>query len=130
MKFLAPVSLILSASLVSLSPAVSAYDGDWKRGRLYYRAVCTACHTDTMATPVAPNAMTKAQWADYLKADKHAKGKDTVSQYWGKAYRESVKAKNRAAERFLAVPEAELAADIRVFVARGAKDGDAPATCN
>lgn len=130
MKYTARTLFVLAALLAVISSTAQAYEGDWKRGRLYYRAVCTACHTETSKTSIAPNTLTKAQWIDYLKNDKHAKGKDTVSQYLSKAYRESVKTKNRAAERFLAVPETELREDLRVFVLRGAKDGDAPATCN
>ncbi len=75
-------------------------------------------------------ARPKAEWATYLKADKHAKGKDTVKQYVSKAYRASIKASNKAAEKFADVPDQELAEDIKAFLLKGAKDGDAPASCS
>jgi hypothetical protein len=53
-----------------------------------------------------------------------------VSHYLSVAYRQSVRASNRAAEKFAAVPEAELAADVKAFLLKGAKDGDAPASCS
>lgn len=115
--------------LGSVSTA-SAYDGDWKRGRVYYRGVCTACHAAEMKEPVAPSSMTQAQWADYLKADKHAKAKETVSQYASKAYRAAIRSGNKVADKFADVADAELMADIKAFVAKGAKDGDSPASCN
>lgn len=73
--------------------------------------------------------MTRAQWASYLQADKHAKGSGSVKYYLGTTYRESIKATNRAAEKYLDVPEQELYEDVRAFVVRGAKDGDAPTGC-
>jgi len=108
--------------------AAQSYDGDWKRGRIYYRQVCTSCHTTELKKAIAPNDRTKAEWAAYIKTDKH--GKDTVSSYFSKQYRDSIKAKNAAAAKFADVPEKELLEDVKVFVNKGAKDGDAPAGCN
>jgi cytochrome c5 len=127
-----PVIVAASAlgALVALTGAASAYDGDWKRGRVYYRMVCTACHTEQAGGAIAPSAKTKAEWTAYIQADKHAKGKDTVKQYVSKQYRDSIKAKNKAAEKYADVPEAELLADIKAFVLYGAKDSDNPARCN
>jgi len=128
-----PINLIASALLagiVMLPIAVQAADGDWKRGRVYYRMVCTACHTTTPAGAIAPNARTKAEWTVYLQADKHAKGKDTVKLYVSKQYRDRIKATNKAAAKFADVPEADLLNDVRAFMLRGAKDGDEPASCN
>ncbi|MGE5505167.1 MAG: hypothetical protein ACM31L_12150 [Actinomycetota bacterium] len=123
---------IALAALVFIAgaSAAQAYDGDWKRGRVYYRGVCTGCHTQGGGEAIAPNARTQADWAAYLKADKHAKGKDTVSQYVSKAYRASVKGTNKVAEKFADVADADLMEDIKVFVQKGAKDGDSPASCN
>lgn len=120
----------LAASLTLLAGTASAYDGDWKRGRIYYRSVCTACHAAQAGGSIAPSDMTKAQWQTYLQADKHAKGKDSMKQYLSKAYRASIKAQNKAAEKFADVPEAELYEDLKAFVIRGAKDGDSPASCS
>jgi mono/diheme cytochrome c family protein len=128
-----PINLMASALLagiVTLPIAAHAADGDWKRGRVYYRMVCTACHTTTPAGAIAPNARTKAEWAAYIQADKHAKGKDTVKFYVSKQYRDRIKATNKAAAKFADVPEADLLNDVRAFMLRGAKDGDEPAGCN
>lgn len=128
MKFTIALPLIAAATLCS-TPAL-AYEGDWKRGRIYYRSVCTSCHLTTPAGQINPSGKTKADWAAYMKADKHAKGKGTVKQYVSKDYRASIKAANKAAEKFADVPEQDLMEDIKVFLVRGAKDGEAPASCN
>ncbi|GAB1394579.1 hypothetical protein MASR1M60_27430 [Rhodocyclaceae bacterium] len=107
-----------------------AYEGDWKRGRIYYRSVCTSCHVASPIGQINPSSKTKADWAAYIKADKHAKGKDTVKQYVSKEYRASIKASNKAAEKFADVPDAELLQDVTIFLQRGAKDGEAPASCS
>lgn len=120
----------LTAGLLCISTLASAYDADWKRGRVYYRSVCTACHAAQAGGSIAPSTMTKSQWASYLQADKHAKGKDSMKQYVGKTYRASIRAQNKAAEKFAEVPDDELFEDVKAFVIKGAKDGDAPASCS
>ncbi len=116
-------------SSASLSPAL-AYDGDWKRGRIYYRAICSSCHATTPAGVIQPNGRTKAEWAAYLKADKHEKGKDSVSQFFSKAYLDGIKGQNKAAAKFADVPSEQLMKDVEVFLQRSAKDGAAPASCS
>lgn len=125
-------SKTLGAALVLATVAVSAhaYDPDWKRGRVYYRSVCTSCHAASPIGSINPSTRTKADWTAYLSADKHAKGKDTVSQYASKAYRASIKSANKAAEKFADVPDSELMDDIKAFLLRGAKDGESPASCS
>ena len=71
-----------------------------------------------------------AEWASYIQADKHAKGKDTVKQYVSKSYRASIKSANKAVEKFADVPDQDLLEDIKAFVIKGAKDGEAPASCS
>lgn len=112
------------------SSAAQAYDPDWKRGRVYYRSVCTSCHVAQPVGQINPSSKTKADWAAYIQADKHAKGKDTVKQYVSKEYRASIKSANKAAEKFAAVPDQDLMEDIKLFLMRGAKDGEAPASCS
>lgn len=119
------LALMLGAGAIS---AAQAYDGDWKRGRIYYRYVCTACHNTELKKPIPPNERTKAEWAAYIQADKH--GKDTVKHYFSKQYRDSIKAKNPAAAKYAEVPEKELIEDVKTFLNKGAKDGDAPAGCS
>lgn len=120
------------ASVVFLVATVSvrAEEANWKRGRIYYRSVCTSCHAAEPVGSISPSTRTKAEWADYLKADKHAAGKDTVSRYLSKAYRDEIKGSNKAAEKFADLPDADLTADVAAFLARGARDGDEPASCN
>jgi cytochrome c5 len=119
------VAVVLGASAMS---AVQAYDGDWKRGRIYYRQICTTCHTTELKKAIAPNDRTMAEWAAYFQANKH--GKTTVSSYFSKQYRDSIKAKNPAAAKYADLPEKDLIEDVKAFVQKGAKDGDAPAGCN
>ena len=112
-------------------PAVAqSEDGNWKRGRVYFRMVCTACHVENAGGAIAPNTRPKAEWLAYLDQDKHARGKDSVKYYVSRQYRASIKAVNKAAEKFADVPDQELLDDVRAFIVKGAKDGDAPAGCN
>lgn len=121
------MALVLCAGAVS---AAQAADGDWKRGRIYYRQVCTTCHTAEMKKAIGPNERTQAEWAAYFKADKHGKGKDTVKQYFSSKYRDSIKATNAAAAKFATVPEKDLLEDVKAFLHKSAKDGDSPAGCS
>lgn len=124
---LAAVTLL---ALLGASFTAQAYDADWKRGRIYYRSVCTTCHLVSPVGAINPSTKTKAEWTAYLQADKHAKGTDKVTKFTGKAYRDSIKAGNKAAEKFADTPEKELLEDVKAFLLKGAKDGDAPASCS
>ena len=119
-----------SVVAVTLMPALAQAEADWKRGRVYYRMVCTQCHAEKAGGAISPSVKAKAEWAAYFKADKHAKGKDTVTFYFSSKFRDSIKATNKAAAKFADVPEADLAADVMEFLQKGAKDGDAPARCS
>ena len=128
MKLHKPLALTLLLSLIGL-PLLSQADGDWKRGRVYYRMVCTTCHVEKAGGSISPSVKTKAEWNAYIAADKHAKGKDSLKYYVSKPYRDSIKATNKAAEKYADVPDAELLADVQAFVNYGAKDSDNPARC-
>ena len=108
---------------------VGAADGDWKRGRVYYQKVCTDCHTAKAGGAIAPNTRTMAEWGAYLKGDKHAKGKESLKKYTSTEYRASIKASNKAAEKYASVPDEQLFTDVKAFMLKGAKDGDSPASC-
>lgn len=129
MKLRTPLLSALLLGLLATPFAVQA-EGDWKKGRVYYRMVCTACHTEKAGAAISPTIKTKAEWAAYIAADKHAKGKDSLKFYVSKQYRESIKASNKAAAKFIDEPDAALLEDIKAFVTKGAKDGDAPAKCS
>ena len=118
---------LLGCGLVAST--ANAADGDWKRGRVYYQRVCTDCHTAKAGGPIAPNARSMAEWTTYLNADKHAKSKDSLKQYVSKEYRASIKATNKAAEKYADIPDEQLFNDIKSFMLKGAKDGDSPASC-
>ena len=128
-RHLVPAAIATTFLCIS-TLASAAYDADWKRGRVYYRSVCTACHVAQAGGSIAPSTMTKAQWSAYLQADKHAKGKDSLTQYVSKTYRASIRAQNKAADKFADVPDEELFEDLKAFVIKGTKDGDAPASCS
>lgn len=113
---------------VGVIGAAQAYDGNWKRGRIYYRQICTSCHKADLKKSIGPNEKTQAQWKAYFEADKH--GKESVKHYFSKQYRDSIKATNAAAAKYANVPESELIEDVKAFVHRSAKDGDAPAGCS
>lgn len=130
MKSATPLTAAALLALLGASFSASAYDADWKRGRIYFRSVCTSCHVAMPVGSINPSSMTMADWSSYIQADKHAKGKETVKQYVSKAYRDSIKAANKAAEKFADVPDQELLDDIKAFVIKGAKDGEAPASCS
>lgn len=117
-------------TLLGASFAAHAYDADWKRGRVYYRSVCTTCHAAAPVGAINPSTKTKANWTSYLMLDKHAKGTDSVSKYVSKSYRASIKSTNKAAGKFAETPDQELLDDIKAFLIKGAKDGDSPATCS
>jgi cytochrome c553 len=121
---------LVAAALSAAALSAHAYDADWKRGRIYYRSVCTSCHVASPVGSINPSARTKAEWTAYLQADKHAKGKDTVKGYLSKSYRASIKSANKAAEKFADTPDAELFEDVKAFLVKGAKDGDSPASCS
>ena len=130
MKSVKPIAAAVLLTLLGASFSASAYDADWKRGRIYYRSVCTSCHVAMPVGSINPSAKTMAEWSSYIQADKHAKGKDTVKQYVSKSYRASIKSANKAAEKFAEVPDQELLDDIKAFLIKGAKDGEAPASCS
>lgn len=136
MKTLSMLMALAGWAVVAFAPApVSSADvetGDWKMGRVYYRFVCTACHKDVAGIVISPNEMTKAEWRAYLDADAHDKSGRTepsVSYYTSQAYRESIKDTNKAAAKFIDVPDGDMADNIRAWTIYGAKDSDTASSC-
>ena len=129
MKIYKTILINLVALLILIPGMAGAYDGNWKRGDVYYRMVCTDSHINQPVGKIPPNSRKRAEWAAYLEADQHANGQDTVSQYVSKSFRASIAGENKAAAKFANVPEEELFADIKAILLRGAEDGDAPAGC-
>ena len=116
--------------LVALTTAASAYDGDWKRGRVYYQGVCTPCHKAATKSEGIPATPTPSPNGTPICGRQARRGKDTLKQYVSQAYRGEIKATNKVADSFLSVPDEDLLQDVKAFVVNGAKDGDAPAGCN
>lgn len=109
-----------------------AGEGNAKRGRVYFKMVCTACHLATAGSTIPPSSMTMAEWAAYMDADKHDKTGATnasVRYYLSQDYRKSIADTNRAAKKFMKLPDDTLFADARAFTISGAKDSDTPASC-
>lgn len=122
----------LALSLMTASGIAEAADKTWRLGRVYYRMVCTDCHTEQAGGAISPSTRTKAEWAAYFDADAHDasdKSNPKVSYYASTDFRESVKDTNKAAKKFLEMPESELMAAIRAFSEYGAKDSDNPQRC-
>jgi len=130
MKLHKPFAISLMLCLFGTAIPLHAEDGNWKIGRIYYRMVCTACHTEHAGGAISPATMTKAEWKAYIAADKHAKGKDSVKYYVSQEYRNSIKDTNKAAAKFASMPDEEMLANVQAFVIHGAKDSDTPARCN
>ena len=127
------LTLCAMALTSAMTPVLAQEDeGDHRKGRLYYRSVCTSCHQEMAKKSIPPNAYTKAQWTAYFKADKHdktGKSKTSLKYYTSRAYRESVKAGNKIAEKFIEVPDAEMHAHLRAWVIYGAKDSETASGC-
>ena len=127
---------IMALAMIVFAPeqaySADAENGEWKVGRVYYRFVCTTCHKDVAGRVISPNEMTKAEWRAYLSADQHDKSGRTepsLSYYTSQAYRGEIKDTNKAAEKFIDVPDADMAANIRVWAVYGAKDSDTASSC-
>ena len=127
--------ILLSATAILFTPysvALAEQKENWRQGRIYYRMVCTACHKEAIGKGVSPMSKTIAEWKSYIVANKHdASGKSnpSVKYYTSKEYRNDVQATNKAAEKFIDMPESQLLANVRAFLIHGAKDSDTPARC-
>jgi len=127
----------LFAALMIVPLAFSSFahaEGNWKKGRIYYRMVCTECHMEKAGGKISPAEKTKAEWTDYFEKNIHGPQdakttKYTASYFVSTEYRESIKDKNRAAKKMLKIPQEQLLEDVKAFVIHTAKDSDQPARC-
>lgn len=130
MKKLAAALAVVCIGLASANAL--AEDANPKRGRVYFKMVCTVCHMTQAGKAIPPSSYTMAEWGAYVDADKHDKtgaSNASVKYYTSQEYRKSVADSNKAAAKFLDVPDAQMLADVRAFVISGAKDSDTPASC-
>lgn len=133
MKYKTSFSLILLISFLGLSTVADAEKGNWKKGRIYYKMVCSECHAELTGSKFSPADKTKAEWTMYFAQGEHAMASSAVNHslnyYASSEYRESIKGSNRAAAKMLKIPEAQLMADVEAFTVRTAKDSDQPSRC-
>jgi len=124
---------VLMIVLLGFSSLAEARKGNWKKGRIYYKMVCTECHKEQAGGVISPSEKTKAEWLDYFEKNIHGPQdeptKFTASYFVSKDYRESIKDTNRAAKKMLKIPEEQLLEDVKTFVVHTAKDSDQPSRC-
>jgi hypothetical protein len=124
---------LLIIILLGFSSLAEAKKGNWKKGRIYYRMVCTECHTEQAGRKISPAEKTKAEWAAYFEKNIHgpqdAPTKYTASYFVSSEYRESIKDTNRAAKKMLKIPDDKLLEDVKAFLNHTAKDSDQPSRC-
>lgn len=133
MKMPSMTRISVAVALLAIGASAFAYEGELKRGRLYFRQICTTCHQEMIGKAIAPNERLKADWAAYIKADKHdktGKSNPSVKYFTTKAYRETIKSRNKAAEKLLNANDAELYTDVQAWLQYSAKDADNPSGCN
>ncbi len=135
MKRIIPLIGIIVAVIFVLAMAQNGFalDGDKRRGKVYFKMICTVCHMQTIGKPIPPNSRTMAEWKNILASDRHgssAKAKTSIRYYVSHEYRQSIQDTNKAAAKFMSLPDDEISADVRAFVISGAKDSDTPASCN
>ena len=127
------IIVALVVLLLAISSVVEAAEGNWKRGRIYYRMVCTDCHAREAGGKISPAEKTKAEWTDYFEKNIHgpqdATAKYAASYFVSREYRESIKDTNRAAKKLLNVPDDQLLEDVKAYLLHTAKDSDQPTTC-
>lgn len=125
--FVLPLTLMLGMSTAAVAK------GNWKKGRIYYRMVCTECHIEQAGGAISPAEKTKAEWLDYFIKNIHgpqdAPAKYAASYFVSTEYRESIKSTNRAAKKMLKIPEDALLEHVKAFVVHTAKDSDQPSRC-
>jgi len=133
MKYKKSIFAVLIIVLLGFSSLVEAKKGNWKKGRIYYKMVCTECHKEQAGGVISPSEKTKAEWVDYFEKNLHGPQdeptKYTARYFVSREYRESIKDSNRAAKKMLKIPEEQLLEDVKAFLNHGAKDSDQPSRC-
>ena len=98
------------------------HDADWKRGRVT-TAASRLVPPDAVGGTDQPERPHQAEWSACWPTSM-PRGKDSVTQNVSVAYRASIKATNKAAEKFATTPDRELLEDLKAFLVKGARDGD------
>ena len=124
--------LVVGIVLAGYITSATAAAGNDKRGRVYFKMVCTVCHMTQAGKAMPPASKTMDEWRAYFAADKHdatGSSNGSVKYHISQEYRNSIQDKNKAAKKFVKMPDDVLYADVLAFVVKGAKDSDTPATC-
>ena len=118
----------LSLAAIPAAPAFAEDEpGNWKLGRIYYRAACTACHEKEMGKSYSPAEKTIAEWKLWAVSED---GGAHLDEYVSQDYRNSIAGENKVAAKFAPIPNQDMRDHVRAFVIHGAKDSATPATCN
>jgi hypothetical protein len=123
---------LLGAMLTGYAVSAMAGDGNPKRGRVYFKMVCTVCHMTQTGRAIPPATYSMGEWKQYLASDNHdgsSSSNASVRYYLSREYRSSVQDSNKAAKKFLKMPADKLYDDVHTFLISGAKDSDTPASC-
>ena len=125
------VKTLLAASALLALPGGPVFaedgEGNWKLGRIYYRAACTSCHEQDLGHSISPAEKTIAEWQAWMASEG---GAQHLDQYVSQDYRNAVSGENKVAAKFAPIPNETMRAHIAAFVVHGAKDSATPATCN
>jgi len=129
LQFLAVAAVVI---FPQIEQALAADKANWKIGRVYNRLVCNSCHRQDGGKVVSPYDRNKVDWTAYFLSDAHdvtGKTNPSVRHYMSTDYRQSIKSVNKAAAKFVDMPNAQMEAHVIAFYHHGAKDSDTPAKC-
>lgn len=127
------IAIVSVVACVGISGVARAEAGDPRLGRLYFRSVCTECHVRMIGKAIPPNTKTVAEWTGYMDADRHDasnRPESKLSHFTSRAFRQSIRAENKVADKFIAVEDAHMFANVRAWLIGSAKDSDNPASCD
>ncbi len=86
--------LLMCAALgIVMTGSAVAYDGNWKRGRVYYRQVCTDCHQTMAVKSISAQRKDQGRSASTIAADKHdatKKSNPSLKYATSRTYRDSI----------------------------------------
>ena len=71
MKYNKTIFAIIMSMLLGFSSIAVAKEGNWKKGRIYYKMVCSECHLEKAGGKISPSEKTKAEWLDYFEKNIH-----------------------------------------------------------
>lgn len=124
--------LVISTYLFCLTAVNVSAEVNWRRGSLYFKQVCNACHEKVLGTSIAPDSYTQSEWHAYMKADSHSKltnSNDRVSNYTNREYRDLMEPSIQSLVLFFDQKGSDILLDIEAHLVHHAKDSDMPSSC-